>query len=97
MSSTAVNPSLKKRCLSALRKVSPVYAVLPKSRFLPGVTLIDTIPYASSGVADIWKGDQNGNQVCVKAFRTHTAGYLDKIKRVGGIPQSKQGSELSLV
>jgi hypothetical protein len=42
------------------------------------VTLSDTTPYASSEFADIWKGQRDGNQVCVKAFRTQTAVNLEK-------------------
>jgi len=77
-----VNPSLKNRCFRVLRKVSPSHGVLPRSYFPAGVTLSDAIPYASGGFADIWKGELDGHQVCVKAFRTQTAANLDKIKRV---------------
>ena len=87
VSSATVNPSLKNRCFRVLRKVSPSHGILPKSYYPEGVTLSDTIPYASGGFADIWKGRRDGDQVCVKAFRTQTAANLDKIKRVcGGIP-----------
>jgi len=81
VSSPTVNPSLKNRCFRVLRKVSHSHAVLPKSYYPGGVTLSDAIPYASGGFADIWKGQRDGNQVCVKAFRTQTTGNLDKIKR----------------
>ena len=77
-----MNPSLKNRCFRVLRKVSPAHAILPKSYFPAGVILNDTIPYASGGFADIWKGLQDGKLVCIKAFRTQTATNLDKIKRV---------------
>ena len=73
---------MKNRCFRVLRRVSPAHGVLPKSYFLPGVTLIDNIPYAAGGFADIWKGQQDGKQVCVKAFRTQTPTNLDKIRRV---------------
>ena len=87
VSSTTVNPTLKNRCFRVLRKVSPSHGILPKSYYPDGVTLSDTIPYASGGFADIWKGQHDGNPVCVKAFRTQTAANLEKIKRVcGGIP-----------
>ena len=73
---------MKNRCFRVLRKVSPAHGILPKSYFPPGVTLNDTIPYAAGGFADIWKGRQGDNPVCIKAFRTQTATNLDKIKRV---------------
>lgn len=84
MSSATVDPGLKNRCFRILRKVSPARGILPKSYFPSGVTLLDYIPYASGGFADIWKGKQDGNQVCVKAFRVQTAVNLDKVKRVRG-------------
>ena len=84
MSSTTANPSLKNRCFRVLRKVSPTHGVLPRSYFLPGITLSDAIAYVSGGFADVWKGQLDGNQVCVKAFRTQRLGNLDKIKRVCG-------------
>ena len=76
-----VDPNLKNRCFRVLRKVSPAHGILPKSYFPPGVTLSD-IPYASGGFADVWKGQQDGKPVCVKAFRTQPAANLDKVKRV---------------
>jgi hypothetical protein len=94
VSSTIVNQSLKNRCFKVLRNVSPAHAVLPKSYFSLGVILVDTIPYASGGFADVWKGDQGGDQVCVKTFRTQTARNLDKIKRVCARFISRQDGEL---
>ena len=82
VSSSTVNAGMKNRCFKILRKVSPAHGILPKSYHLPQVTLTDTIPYASGGFADIWKGQLDGHQVCIKAFRTQAAAYLDKIKRV---------------
>ena len=95
VSSATANPSLKNRCFRVLRKVSPAHGILPKSYFPPGVTLTDAIPYASGGFADIWKGQLDGNQVCVKTFRTQTPGNLDKIKRVRGGSLSRRGAELN--
>ena len=68
--------------VGTVHDVSPRHDILPRSYFLPGVTLIDTIPHASGEFVDVWKGRQNGNQVCVKAFRSHTALNLDKVKQV---------------
>lgn len=71
-------------------RVLPTYGVLPRSYYLPGAILSETIPYASGAFVDIWKAQWGGNQVCVKAFRTQTAANLDKIKRVRGGPLSKR-------
>jgi len=77
-----VNPGLRNRCFRVLRRALPTYGILPRSYYPPGVTLSDTIPYTSGGFADIWKAQRDGNQVCVKAFRTQTAANLNRIKRV---------------
>ena len=65
-----------------MRKLSPSQGILPKSYYPDGVTRSDTIPYASGGFADIWKGQRDEVQVCVKAFRTQGVANLDKVKRV---------------
>ena len=87
VSFTEVDPSSRNRCFRVLRKVSPSHGILPKSNYPDGVTLGDTIPYASGGFVDIWKGHHDENQVRANAFKTQTAANLEKIKRVcGGIP-----------
>jgi hypothetical protein len=53
VSSSTVNPSLKNRCFRVLRELSSSQGILPKSYYPDGVTLSDTIPYASGGFADI--------------------------------------------
>jgi len=45
---------------------------------LPGVTLNDAIPHVLGEFADVWKGEQDGNQVRIKTFRSH------KLKQVCG-------------
>jgi len=90
VSSPTANTSLKNRCFRVLRKVSQSHPILPKLYYLEGVALSDTAPYASGRFADIWKGQRDEDQVCVKAFRPQTPVNLDKIKRVcGGISKSE--------
>jgi len=79
-----VNQGLKNTCFRVLRKVSLSHAVLPKSYFPSGVTLSRTVPYSPGGFADVWKGELDGNRVCVKAFRTQTAANGDRIRQVCG-------------
>jgi hypothetical protein len=79
-----VNTGMKNRCFIILRKVSLSHCILPKSYHILQVTLSDTIPYASGGFADIWKGQLDGRQVCIKAFRTQAVVNLDKFKLVRG-------------
>jgi len=84
VSSTTVNISSRSRCFRTLRKFSSAHGVLPKSYFLTGVKLSGTMPRFSGGFTDVWMGQQDGEQVCVKAFRTHTATNQERIKRVRG-------------
>ena len=95
MSSPTANSNLKDRCFRVLREVSPAYGVLPKSCFLPGVSLIDKIPYAAGGFADIWEGQQDGNRVCAKVFQIQAPTNLDKIKRVCCSPLFRRERELN--
>jgi len=57
---------------------------MPESYSPTGVTLSDTIHHISGGFADIWKGELDGHQVCVKAIRTQPVANLKKINRVRG-------------
>jgi hypothetical protein len=82
VSSDTVDPGLKNRCFKVLRKVSFAHGILPKSYQLAAVTLTEGQSYTSGRFVDIWKGQLDGRQVCVKAVRTQTAANLGKIKRV---------------
>ena len=97
VSSPTASPNLKNRCFRILRKISPTHGILPNSYFLPGVTLSDNMPYAVGGFADIWKGQRDGNQVCVKALHTRTPANLEKTKRVRGNSLFHREGGLSLV
>ena len=97
MSSTTANPGVKRRCLRILRRVAPAYSVLPKSYSPPGVTLNGTIPHTSGGFADVWKGQLDGNQVCIKTFRTQAAAGMDKIRRVCASSLLRRGGETNLI
>lgn len=77
-----VNAGMRNRCFKVLLKLSHVYGIFTKSYHLLGLVLSDTIPYASGGYADVWKGQVDGRQVSVKAFRTQTTANLERIKRV---------------
>ena len=90
VSSPTVNLSLKNRCFRVLREVSHSQAILPKSYYLEGVTVRDT--YVSGRFADIWRGQLDGNRVCVKTFRDQTTGDLDEIKRVCGGTSTEMSS-----
>ena len=81
VSSTTANRNLRDRCFRLLREVSPARGVLLKSYLLPEVTISDDIPFASGEFMDAWKGQQSGNQVCVKVFRTQQAARMDKFKQ----------------
>jgi len=55
------------------------------------VALSDSTPHASGGFADIWKGELDGNRVCVKSFRTQAVENTEKFKRVRGSSLSTRG------
>jgi hypothetical protein len=86
LSSNVMNAGVKDRCLTILRQISHMHGILPKSYYLPQVILSDSTPYSSGRFADIWKGQLDGRQVGIKAFRLRTqeAEDLDEIKQVRG-------------
>lgn len=73
---------LKDRCSGALRKISPMLEILPKSYHLHGVILSDIAPYASGAYMGIWKGKVEGGQVSVKVFWIQRPGVPGGIKQV---------------
>ena len=97
VSSATANPDAKRRRFRVLRGVAPAYSVLPKSYSPPGVTLSGTIPHTSGGFADVWKGRLDGNQVCIKTFRTPATADLDKIRWACANPLLRRGGEPNLI
>ena len=97
MSSAAVNPNLKNRCLRILCEVSSTHGILPKSYFPSGVTLPSGTPHATGGFADVWEGQLDGNRVRVKAFRIQTVTNPQKIKCVCRNSVFERGNELNLI
>ena len=67
-----------------MRKISPALRAPPKSYFLPGVTLSENLSFPAGGFVNVWRGHQDGNQVCVKAFRAHSVTNLDEVRQVCG-------------
>ena len=64
--------------------------ILPKSYCLADVTLSDRNAYASGGSTNIRKGQLDGRQVCIEAFRTQKATNLASVKQVCyGIPEGE--------
>jgi hypothetical protein len=74
---------LRRRSVLALRRVCGLQTILPCSCILSNnVSKEGDFAFASGGLADTWKGNHDGNPVCVKAFRTYTADALIEIKKV---------------
>ena len=96
-SSTATVPDLSYRAFDALCTISSVYGVLPKSYLLTDVTMSSTIPYASGGSTEVWRGQQNGRQVCVKALRKGAVANPDEVKRVCGTSVFWRDCERNLI
>ena len=72
----------RRKSVRILRRVCSSQAILPRSCILSDdISKEADARFASGGFADIWKGRNNGNRVCVKAFRVYTT-EMSKIKRV---------------
>ena len=96
-SPSAADPGLSNRGFDALGTISSAYGVLPKSYLLADVTLSGTVPYALGGSMEIWRGQQNGRQVCVKALRRGAFENLDEVKRVCGTSVFWRDCEIILI
>ena len=75
---------LRRKCVHILRRVCGLQTILPRSCILSDNISKerDIAVCPSDGFVNTWKGHQNGNRVCVKAFRTHTAEELSNAKQV---------------
>ncbi|KAF9781366.1 kinase-like domain-containing protein [Thelephora terrestris] len=73
---------LRRRGFRTLRRVCGLQTTLPRSCILSGnIPKEGDFAFASGGLADTWKGNHDGNPVCIKAFRTYTADALIEIKK----------------
>jgi len=60
------------------------HALLRESRIFPGIDLYDDSPdYKPLGFVDSWKGNYDGEPVCVKVIRTRDPIRIKEIQRVG--------------
>ena len=60
------------------------HALLRESRIFYGLELCDKPPgYTPRGFTDIWKGEYNGELVCVKVIRGRKLTFLREVERVG--------------
>jgi hypothetical protein len=76
---------IRRKSVRILRRVCGSQTILPRSCiFSDNISKEGDIPFASGGFTDVWKGRQNHNRVCIKAFRAYTAEDLSKIKQVCG-------------
>ncbi|KAF9781357.1 kinase-like domain-containing protein [Thelephora terrestris] len=61
---------LRRRSVRTLRRVCGLQTTLPRSCILSeNVSKEGDFAFASGGLADTWKGNHDGNPVCIKAFQ----------------------------
>jgi hypothetical protein len=65
---------LRRRSVRILRRVCGLQTILPRSCILSeNISKGGDIAWASGRFTDVWKGRNNGNLVCIKAFKTYGA------------------------
>jgi hypothetical protein len=62
-----------RKCLRELRTICSTRVILPPSYALPSQPLeINSLPFASGGSGDVYRGTLHGSDVCVKRIRVYT-------------------------
>ena len=74
---------LRKKSVHILQRICGSQTILPRHYTLSGdISKEGDVLPGPGGFAHAWEGRHNGNRVCVKAFRSDTAGNFPKIKQV---------------
>ena len=72
-----------RKCLRELRTICSTRVILPPSYALPSQPLqINSIPFASGGSGDVYKGTLDRSNVCVKRIRVYTEDVLQTAAKV---------------
>ena len=72
-----------RKCLRELRTICSSRVILPPSYALPSRLLeINSVPFASGGSGDVYKGSLDGSSVCVKRIRVYTKDVLQTAAKV---------------
>ena len=77
-----LEPLLRRKCLSALCRISGRQGLLPRSVQIPLCYNRTDTPLYRGGYADVWKGEYQGREVAVKVLLVYRTSNLDKITRV---------------
>ena len=80
----SLSPDMRRECLRSSYKICGRKALLPKLFPIPLCYDPTDTPQTHGGLADVWKGERNGQEVAAKALRVYKASDLERISRVGG-------------
>ena len=78
-----LSPPIRRKCISTLYDICDRQALLPRSLEIPLPRDPNDPPLYHGGVADIWKGLYDGQEVAVKALRVYSVSELHVLRRVG--------------
>ena len=77
-------PDMRRECLRSSYKICGREALLPKSFPIPLCYDPTDTPQTHGGLADVWEGEHNGQEVAAKALRVYKVDNLERIRKVGG-------------
>lgn len=83
-----LKPAINSQCRRYLRATCGRLGVLPKSLNIPLCYDPTEEPFSRGGLADVWKGQQNGLDVAAEVFKIRPGGDADQIRKVCGIIRS---------
>ena len=76
-------PEIHRICLRYLIRTCGLRALIPSSLSIPLCYDPTNSPLYRGGLADVWKGQHNGQQVVAKALRVYTMNELEIFTKVG--------------
>ena len=81
LGSISTSDEVYRQCLRKLRAICGHHTILPASHIITGnLFRTEEDPFTSGGFADLWKGDHDGNKVCIKVLRVSPQSRLSVIK-----------------
>lgn len=78
----SLEPQIRRKCLSYLRRICGRQALLPRSLMIPPCFDAMENPLCSGRFADTWKGQYQGQEVAAKVLRAYSRGDFEWIRRV---------------
>ena len=89
-------PETRRECLRSSYEICGRESLLPKSLQIPLCYNPMDTPQTHGGLADVWKGEYQGQEVAAKALKVYRTSNLKGIRKVGGAQLVTLSNELTV-